>query len=115
MGYYVTLVMTNTIVSNYTWGITNTYPTSSTVLVNHTLFWVNQQDGVRGTHPVDGNPAFFFDSYHLGPGSAALDVGINAGVFTDIDGDPRPIGVGYDIGADEGGIYVFLPLVMTKH
>ena len=115
MGYYVTLVMTNTIVSNYTWGITNTYPTSSTVLVNHTLFWVIQQDGVRGTHPVDGNPAFFFDSYHLGPGSAALDVGINAGVFTDIDGDPRPIGVGYDIGADEGGIYVFLPLVMTKH
>lgn len=113
--YYVTLFMTNTIVTNYTWGITNTYPASSTVLVDHTLFWVNHHDGIRGTHPVDGNPNFFSNSYHLGPVSAAMDAGINAGVFTDIDGDPRPIGAGYDIGADERRIYIFLALVMIKH
>ena len=112
--FYVTLSMTNTIVTNFKWGITNTYPSSSTVLVDHTLFWVNKQDGIRGTHPVDGNPAFISDGYHLGSLSAALDTGVNAGVFTDIDGDHRPIGAGFDIGADEGEIMItiFLPVVL---
>ena len=45
------------------------------------------------------NPAAF--DYHIGDSSAAIDQGVDAGVRTDMDGQPRPIGLGFDIGADE--------------
>ena len=63
-----------------------------------------------------GDPAFDTDGYHLTSSSAAIDAGVDAGVTTDIDGDARPRGAGYDIGADEfGQWYVYLPLVMKNH
>jgi hypothetical protein len=53
------------------------------------------------------------DDYHLGPGSAAIDAGTNAGVTTDFDGEARPQGSGFDIGFDESTLHdVFLPLIM---
>lgn len=39
--------------------------------------------------------------YHLTAGSSAIDRPITTSVAVDFDGDPRPIGMGYDIGADE--------------
>jgi hypothetical protein len=113
---YVTLFLTNTIIASHTWGITNTTPASSTVLADHTLFWANTHDGIRGINPVDGNPVFAADGYHLGPSSAAIDAGVNAGVATDIDGDPRPNGPGYDIGADEAQLrHIYLPEVLRNY
>jgi uncharacterized repeat protein (TIGR01451 family) len=58
------------------------------------------------THSGDrtDDPAFVDPDngdYHIGPGSAAIDAGVDAGVSTDIDGDPRPALEGFDIGADE--------------
>ena len=45
-------------------------------------------------HPPGGN-------FHLSPQSDAIDVGTEAAVYLDIDGQPRPFGTGFDIGADE--------------
>jgi uncharacterized repeat protein (TIGR01451 family) len=56
-----------------------------------------------------GDPAFVDPDngdYHIGPGSAAIDAGLDAGVDHDIDGEPRPLGGGYDLGADEAGLVV---------
>ena len=116
---YVTLTLTNTIVTSHTWGITNTVPASSSVFAEHTLFWANQFDGIGGTNPVDGDPVFVDPNdgnYHIGPGSAAIDAGIEAGVNFDLDGDSRPHGSAPDIGADEAMWWrIYLPLVVRQN
>jgi len=114
---YVTLSLTNTIIVSHVWGITNTVPASSAVFADHTLFWGNTQNGITGTRPIFADPRLAADGYHLGPGSAAIDAGVDAGVTADIDGDPRPIGAGYDIGADEigQGYIIYLPLVKKNY
>ena len=48
-----------------------------------------------------GDPAFAPDGFHLRSSSAAIDRGVEAGITDDIDGDHRPYGNGYDLGADE--------------
>jgi hypothetical protein len=54
--------------------------------------------------PNDGDPGVLIGDYHLDIGSPAADVdGVIAGVSPDYDGDGRPIGLTYDIGADEAG------------
>jgi len=53
--------------------------------------------------PLEGG-LLLDDTQHLRAGSAGIDAGVNSGVSDDMDGDPRPSGAGYDIGADE-----FLP------
>ena len=39
--------------------------------------------------------------YHLRPGSPCIDAGGYTAVFTDVDGQLRPFGDGFDLGADE--------------
>jgi len=58
-----------------------------------------------------GDPTFGPDGYHLMAGSAAIDKGIEAGITSDIDGEPRPASAGYDLGADELWHKIYLPLV----
>ncbi|MBN1815458.1 MAG: DUF1565 domain-containing protein [Anaerolineae bacterium] len=114
---HATLFMTNTIAVSATWGITNVSPASAIVSADHTLFWANTYPGVPGTHPVNGNPRFVNPAggdYHLGPGSAALDVGATTAITTDIDGDTRPLGLAPDVGADEGR-FVYLPLALRSY
>ena len=74
--------------------------------------WANGQDWagggtiLTGTVNVWGDPGFIDPEngdYHIAPTSAAVDAGVDAGVYTDIDGEPRPIGPGFDIGTDEVG------------
>ena len=57
--------------------------------------------------------------YHIGPGSAAYNRGTDAGVATDMDGDPRPDSCFPDLGADEliTGLVcrrVYLPVVLRN-
>ncbi len=86
-----------------------------------TLFWNNFTNiNLTGSATVDpgsvtvtGNPAFRDPAngdYHITGFSAAIDAGVDAGVTEDIDGDPRPIGSKYDIGADETRRSTLAPL-----
>ena len=112
---YVNLFLTNTIITSHTWGITNTFPASSTILADHTLFWANTFPGIQGNDPLNGNPTFAADGYHILLVSAAIDTGVDAGVTSDLDGDPRPNGPGYDIGADEAQLrHVYLPIILRN-
>jgi hypothetical protein len=104
---YCTLDGVNNLLSGHTLGISLTYPASSTISMDYTLLWNNTTDyasGVVHTNDRSGDPAFVDPAawdYHVGAGSAAIDQGTDAGVTTDWDGDVRPQGSGYDIGADE--------------
>ncbi len=117
-----TVAMTNTILVSQTVGIT--VATGSTATYRATLWgagaWDNGDD-VGGSGTLLGSapnywaePGFHDAAYHLGIGSPAIDAGVDAGVTTDIDGGPRPLGEGPDLGADEAR-FLFLPLVMRNY
>jgi len=101
-GFPSTVAMTNAIFSDNDQGIMVT--ALGTATLTSTL-WRDNNTNWSGnvTHSDDhnGDPKFALDSYHLLPGSAAIDKGVNAGVSDDIDGDHRPYGSGCDVGADE--------------
>ena len=111
------IVMTNTILASQSVGLSA--KGVSTVTVNGILWYntpITVSKDVTAVVTVNnqftGNPAFMTDGYHLSLNSAAIDEGVNAGVTEDIDGESRPKGLGYDLGADEfWPKMVFLPLV----
>jgi parallel beta-helix repeat protein len=58
----------------------------------------------KGKGSLFGDPLFLNDldtDFHLGPNSPAINHGVSIGVTTDLDGNIRPHGAGFDIGAYE--------------
>jgi serralysin len=108
------VAMTNTIVVSQTVGV-SVVPgavAGDGASLESTLWgqgvWANLTDWAGdvdvGTINVWGDPGFVDpdgDDYHIGPGSAAVDAGVDAGVRVDSDSEVRPMGGGFDIGADE--------------
>ncbi len=88
------IVTMNGVLWGATTPVTISASTTATVLVQNELV---------------GDPAFDIDGYHLTDSSDAIDHGVDSGVAADIDGDARPYGGGYDLGADEA--LVDLPIV----
>jgi hypothetical protein len=85
-------------------------PINSVINEDATLVLLNEHTG----DPLFLNPDG--GDYHIGEASAARDAGVPSGVTIDIDGEPRPMGLGWDIGADEFYtlLKTFLPLGL-KH
>ena len=51
---------------------------------------------------IDADPLFVdVGDPHLSVNSPCIDSGVDVGVRGDLDGDPRPMGIGFDMGADE--------------
>ncbi|TET55345.1 MAG: right-handed parallel beta-helix repeat-containing protein [Anaerolineales bacterium] len=117
-----TASITNTIIASHTVGVRTA--TGGVVTLTATLWggaaWANGSD-VSGTGIVSGtnyfgDPAFVDpdnDDYHISAGSPAMNVGVNAGIATDIDGEIR-LGTP-DLGADETWYRVYLPLVLRSY
>ena len=89
-------------------------PGLAVVDVNENLFYSNTANGETGTTYWQGDPLFVDLSngdFHLQPNSAAIDKVSGGTITTDIDNHPRPMGLGVDLGADEYGFVIFLPMI----
>jgi predicted outer membrane repeat protein len=115
-----TVGITDTIVASCTRGIEQA---GGTVYQDYNLLFYAPVSGTvgGGSHNPGGSPAFSNpanDDYDLTAGSAAVNKGVNVGVWTDIHGDPRPDCARVDIGADEyQGLpcrRIYLPVVLRQ-
>jgi uncharacterized repeat protein (TIGR01451 family) len=122
VGQFTTLALSNTIIAGHTSvGITAT-DSSSMINLAGTLWHGNGLDaGGTGTiissANVYGDPAFADPAswdYHLTASSAAIDVGVDTGVTTDFEDDPRPQGDGFDIGCDESPFTIQADVAIAK-
>ena len=124
-GYSFTAALTNTLIASAVNAFVGRQRAGEgALLIRHTN---TLTDGVATLHHAeDGSPAFeainplsgdsgLDANYRLGPASAAIDAGTDAGVAVDIDGDRRPMRSLPDVGADEAGYWVLLPLVLRSH
>jgi len=67
-----------------------------------TVTFTTVQGGWPGNGNIRLNPEFVGGGdYHLTAFSPGIDMGTDAGVYEDMDGDIRPLGNGFDMGADE--------------
>ncbi|MEA3439956.1 MAG: hypothetical protein U9R58_06710 [Chloroflexota bacterium] len=120
-GKFVTVTLTNTLLSGFDYGFAALEYTDTDVTIQHqsTLYFNlgnlhNPLGGSPTFTAVDqywGNPHLKVD-YHLGPNSTAIDGGYAPSLSVDIDGNTRPYGIWNDVGADEWvQLFVYLPLI----
>ena len=93
----VSLSITNCIV----WG--NSAEIAPQIFGFPTVFYSDIQGGFPGIRNINSDPLFVGSGdYHLVAGSPCIDAGKKIwGIYKDIDGQRRPFGAGFDIGADE--------------
>jgi len=100
----------NNLLVGHSSGITITAPASSTVIIDHNLFW-NISDPIMGSNPLLADP-LLDAGFHLLLGSPAINAAIPSDIAIDIDGQIRPMGAAPDLGADEFGLLTYLPVVI---
>jgi hypothetical protein len=112
-----TVGITNSIITSHTTGI---HTIGGTVRADYNLFSGNGADTqgpvTAGPNNLTGDPDFLDPGgldFHLGPDSAALNRGTNAGLGIDFDGDPRPLDGSFEIGFDEASYITGLAISYT--
>jgi hypothetical protein len=113
---YAKLTLYNNLLAGHEAGIVVTGSGTITMTIDTNLFW-NETDTFVGGNAILEDPRFA-PGYHLRTGSPAIDAGIPLGWFPiDLDGEFRPQGAGWDIGAYEGEWVwrVSLPQVMREY
>ena len=100
------VVIRNNICSQNRWFQINVEVSAAGLTIDHNLIHGTRgDDELDGTDIVEGDPRFASASganFHLNDGSPAIDAGSSADApMDDFDGNPRPQGSGYDIGAFE--------------
>ena len=124
LNYYAAPIIIDSIL----WGNTATngpeiYNASASPIITITYSDVRFTGIYTGAGNLNADPRFVLPitytaapttagNYQLRAGSPAIDHGTNAGVITDLAGRRRPIGAGYDMGAYESPLYVYLPLIL---
>jgi hypothetical protein len=115
-GTLSTMAMTNTILASQTVGV---YVANGNTATLDGVLWYDNGTNYNGpgsiivSNEYTGDPAFADDGYHLTFSSAAIDKGVDTGVTDDIDGFPRPCGLGPDLGADEINC-ISLPIIFKN-
>ena len=115
-----TVLITNTIMSSYTVGISQTLGLLSIDYDLLSLPVIAESNGGTfnwGLHTWPADPRFVnpgLGDYHLAADSSAIDNGTDLGVTMDLDGVKRPIGKGYDVGAYEAKLHIYLPLILRN-
>ncbi len=104
--------LTNTLVASHTIGIDASAITAAdwnTLFDDVAMPYSGTVVSVGGITGTSGFVDPAANDYHLSLGSAAVDAGIDASVYTDVDGQARPQGAGVDIGYDELPAWLITP------
>jgi hypothetical protein len=113
---YAVVTLTNNLIAGHEVGLYSLHPASGTISADINLFW-NASDPITGVNGMRQNPLLTAD-YRPRAGSPAIDAGLTIPwLTTDLEGNSRPQGSGYDVGAFEGeGVWwkLFLPLVVRN-
>lgn len=107
-----TITGTNNLIVRQQIGITQTVTTGVKFNLLNNLFW-NTSDPITGTNAIRQEPRLWED-YRQKTGSPAIDHGVTIPWLTiDLQGNPRPQGTDYDLGAFEGSFrgLLYLPLI----